>query len=205
MIKDTKEHIVRISMKLFARKGFKEVTMKEIVDETGLSKGAFYHYFESKEKIFEEVVKHFYNNMIITDYSDFPQTSLKEFCHFYLKRLENTPDETDNADENMNTLVFISDAVRKVPSFLDIHNAQRKKEIAAWTNIIAIAKETGEIQSGISNKDIAAIFLNLSDGVALNRMFARDDEASQDIKRDWDNLYRLLQRHEKYGRKSIRH
>ncbi len=97
-MKDTKEHIIKTSLKLFARKSFKEVTLKEIVDETGLSKGAFYHYFESKEKVFEEVVKHFYNDMIITDYSDFPQISLKAFCRFYLEKLENTPDETDDTD-----------------------------------------------------------------------------------------------------------
>ncbi len=192
-------------MKLFARKGFKAVTMKEIVDETGLSKGAFYHYFESKEKVFEEVVKYFYNNMIITDYSDFPRTSLKAFCRFYLERLENTPDETDNADEDMNTFAFSSDALRKIPSFLGIHNAQREKELTAWTNIIAIAKKAGEIQSDIPNRNIAAMFLNLSDGVALNRMFAKNETASQDIKRDWDNLYKLLQRHEKHGRKPVRH
>ncbi len=44
----------------------------------------------------------------------------------------------------MNMLVFISDAVRKMPSFSNIHNAQRKKEITAWTNIIAVAKKQGK-------------------------------------------------------------
>jgi AcrR family transcriptional regulator len=56
---DTKEHIITTSLKLFLQKNFKEVTMKEIVNATRLSKGAFYHYFESKEKVFKEVVRHF--------------------------------------------------------------------------------------------------------------------------------------------------
>jgi AcrR family transcriptional regulator len=35
------------------QKGYKEVTMKDIVDNAELSKGAFYHYFDSKEKVFK--------------------------------------------------------------------------------------------------------------------------------------------------------
>lgn len=196
-MKDTREQIIMISMKLFVHKGFKEVTMKDIVDETGLSKGAFYHYFESKEKVFEEVVKHFYNDMMITDYSDFPQTSLKEFYRFYLKRLENSSDGIDDKDDDINTLVFISDALRKVPSFLSIHEAQRQKERAAWANIVAIARQKGEIHSRMTDEDIAKMFLNLSDGIALNRMFNPKENASQEMKRDWDNLYKLLKRSRK--------
>jgi TetR/AcrR family transcriptional repressor of nem operon len=76
---DSKEHILTTSLNLFLQKNFKEVTMKEIVEKTGLSKGAFYHYFSSKEQVFEEVMAHFYTDLIITDYSKFSQTSLVQF------------------------------------------------------------------------------------------------------------------------------
>jgi TetR/AcrR family transcriptional repressor of nem operon len=36
-----KDHILLTSLKLFLQKSFKEVTMKEIVNKTGLSKGVF--------------------------------------------------------------------------------------------------------------------------------------------------------------------
>ena len=57
---DSKEHILLASLNLFLQKNFKEVTIKEIVEITGLSKGAFYHYFQSKEQLFEEVMEHFF-------------------------------------------------------------------------------------------------------------------------------------------------
>ena len=53
----SKEHILITAFSLFLQKSFKEVTMKEIVKETGLSKGAFYHYFESKEQLFLELLQ----------------------------------------------------------------------------------------------------------------------------------------------------
>lgn len=38
---------------LFAQKGFEAATMQDIVVESGLSKGAIYHYFRSKEEIMQ--------------------------------------------------------------------------------------------------------------------------------------------------------
>ena len=61
----TKEHIITVACELFLQKSFKEVTMKEIVKQTGLSKGAFYHYFESKEQLFQEVLDFFLNNVMV--------------------------------------------------------------------------------------------------------------------------------------------
>ena len=56
MVNTTKEHILNVCTHLFLQKGFKEVTMKEIVEKTGMSKGAIYHYFNSKEQLFLEVI-----------------------------------------------------------------------------------------------------------------------------------------------------
>jgi len=56
MMNEAKEHILRTSLLLFLQKSYKEVTMREIVEKTALSKGAFYHYFSSKEQLFKEIV-----------------------------------------------------------------------------------------------------------------------------------------------------
>jgi AcrR family transcriptional regulator len=44
---DSRTHILETAANLFMQKSYKEVTMKEIVDKTGLSKGAFYLHFRS--------------------------------------------------------------------------------------------------------------------------------------------------------------
>jgi len=43
---DTREHILKVAFNLFLLKSYKEVTMAELVEKTGMSKGAFYHYFK---------------------------------------------------------------------------------------------------------------------------------------------------------------
>src|SRR5690554_1848422 len=43
--------IIESAMKLFARNGFAKTSIREIVEESGISKGAFYIYFKSKDEL----------------------------------------------------------------------------------------------------------------------------------------------------------
>ena len=49
--RDTKIRIVKAAWDLFYKQGYDDTTVEEIVDESGTSKGSFYHYFESKDAI----------------------------------------------------------------------------------------------------------------------------------------------------------
>ncbi|MFH0989670.1 MAG: helix-turn-helix domain-containing protein [bacterium] len=82
---DSKEHILKASFCLFLHKSFKEVTMNEIVKAIGLSRGAFYHYFESKEQLFVEVINTFFFEKMMIDYSRLSQNSLWD--NFYKELL----------------------------------------------------------------------------------------------------------------------
>lgn len=55
----TKQDIREKAYQLFAQKGFKEVTMKDICELTGLSRGGLYRHYESTEQIFLEIVNVF--------------------------------------------------------------------------------------------------------------------------------------------------
>jgi AcrR family transcriptional regulator len=48
-----RQQIIDAAYRCFARKGFHQTTMREIYAEAGLSAGAIYHYFASKDDIIE--------------------------------------------------------------------------------------------------------------------------------------------------------
>ena len=52
----TVEKILDAAAALFAEKGYQSTTLQDIIDATGLSKGAVYHHFRSKEEIARKVV-----------------------------------------------------------------------------------------------------------------------------------------------------
>lgn len=53
----TREHILQVSYPLFAEKGFKQITMKDICQISGMSRGGLYSHFSSTAQIFEAILK----------------------------------------------------------------------------------------------------------------------------------------------------
>lgn len=51
-----KQFILDTAKKVFAEKGFKNVTMKDIVEACEISRGGLYLYFDSTDSIFEEIM-----------------------------------------------------------------------------------------------------------------------------------------------------
>lgn len=51
-----KEKIIKESIRLFLKKGFKGTSIQDIVDALDLTKGAFYWYFKSKKDLFYEIL-----------------------------------------------------------------------------------------------------------------------------------------------------
>ena len=51
--KRSKDQIIQVALSLFSNKGYNETTMADLVTATGLSKGAVYHHFKSKEEILQ--------------------------------------------------------------------------------------------------------------------------------------------------------
>jgi AcrR family transcriptional regulator len=52
-----REEILDAAISCFSREGFHRATMAEIVKESGVSPGAIYNYFESKEEIIEAIAE----------------------------------------------------------------------------------------------------------------------------------------------------
>jgi TetR/AcrR family transcriptional regulator, cholesterol catabolism regulator len=58
---------VQLAGELFAQKGFRATTVREIADAAGILSGSLYHHFDSKESIADEILSSFIND-VLTDY-----------------------------------------------------------------------------------------------------------------------------------------
>jgi AcrR family transcriptional regulator len=59
--------VVRIASELFAQKGFRATTVREIAEAAGILSGSIYHHFDSKEAIGDEVLSGFLDE-VLADY-----------------------------------------------------------------------------------------------------------------------------------------
>ncbi|MBJ48344.1 MAG: hypothetical protein CMG59_06750 [Candidatus Marinimicrobia bacterium] len=55
---NTKKKILDSAFDVFVKNGYKDTTMSHIVRESGLSKGAIYHYYKSKKDLFISLIDH---------------------------------------------------------------------------------------------------------------------------------------------------
>jgi AcrR family transcriptional regulator len=79
---DTREMLVRVAEKLMLRDGYSTVRVDDIVRQAGLSKGSFYHFFDSKESLGLAALEHYKADRVKSrkgdnvSYPDFMDTEL---------------------------------------------------------------------------------------------------------------------------------
>ena len=56
---ETRERIVNSARRLFTRRGFTEVTIDQIMQHAGLTRGGFYKHFDTKEQLYSHAVRQF--------------------------------------------------------------------------------------------------------------------------------------------------
>ena len=54
---ETREKIIDAATKVFFQNGFEKTSVKMILEEAGVVTGSFYHFFPSKEELFEAVIE----------------------------------------------------------------------------------------------------------------------------------------------------
>lgn len=194
---DTRDRIVEIASKLFMQKSFKEVTIKEIVEKTGMSQGAFFHYFKTKEVLFLEVIE---NVLVSIDdyYDSLTKDSLQQFYRQYIHTiLDNIMPEyisMEDGDSVMNYFSLCFEAVKIFPDFKhkisDIHEI----EFNNWKSVVSKARANGEISSVMKDEEIANMFINSGDGLVMNCIHT--GYSNGDIKNKWialwDGFYKVL-------------
>jgi AcrR family transcriptional regulator len=187
---NTKEHILNVSLNLFMQKSYKEVTLKEIVEKTGMSKGAFYHYFESKEQLFVEVINFAFATVIDDSHKKFSKESLFQFYHDYIDYFIN--EEAPKLTANYISLTF--DALKFVPDFQRKLLKSQKAQMETWKEVIQEARDRGEINSPMKDEEIAKMFIYSIDGFGLHRVFGQINREHMKLSllALWDSFYEEL-------------
>ncbi len=54
----SRERILRSALRLFSVKGFDQITIDRVMADAGLTRGAFYAHFSSKEELYSEAIRH---------------------------------------------------------------------------------------------------------------------------------------------------
>ncbi|CAN5541764.1 TetR family transcriptional regulator KstR2 [soil metagenome] len=64
--RNRREELLEIAARLFAEKGFKNTTVRDIADAAGILSGSLYHHFDSKESMVDEILSTFQDELFGT-------------------------------------------------------------------------------------------------------------------------------------------
>jgi TetR/AcrR family transcriptional regulator, cholesterol catabolism regulator len=79
---ERRDRLIVLAGELFAQKGYRATTVREIADAAGILSGSLYHHFDSKESIGDEILSGFIND-VLADYraassAGNPRTTLEQ-------------------------------------------------------------------------------------------------------------------------------
>lgn len=168
---NTRDLIIKNSFILFLKNGVKEVSINEIIKSCELSKGAFYHHFESKEKVYMEVLDRFFFSYFKKQKVFYaPEISLFEKLDRFEKSFIGPYEEIAGLLETDQLTVYFRFLFQAAATYDDVRRRVNKyfyRKGYYLYQILETAKETGEIKPTVNTEIAARQLLSTLIGVTI--------------------------------------
>ena len=155
-----RKELLNKSFELFAEKGYSSVTMREIASGIGVSTGTLYHYFSSKEVLFEQLIEHL-------SYEDTKEEALAE--------LGSPPTLAERIETMMDYVCKKEDYILKdLLITCDFCQHKTRKEIENNQALREAGKRYEEAVCcylGLEDPAIAIFIINYVDGLVTRRFY----------------------------------
>lgn len=151
--RNTKSRIVSAAWKLFYENGYDDTTVEEIVEESGTSKGSFYHYFSGKDALLSSL-----SDLFDDKYQELIPTLDENMDSFdklmYLNR-EMFLMIDDSISMDLTARMYASQLITTGEKHLLDHNRVYYKLLR---QIVAEGQKKGELRDDISVNEIVKVY-----------------------------------------------
>lgn len=169
----TKERIIEEAFKLFLNRNYEKVSISDLEEAIGKTRGAIFYFFKNKEEIFNQVIDTY---IIKTQnpaekFSFDPNTSLWLFINQYINGINTTMSKmlslsVVNIYKGYFSLYM--QASRIYPNFSEIMTKNAVEELNLWEKVISGAIQSREIKA-VDTRCYATLFRSCFLGLAFDR------------------------------------
>ncbi len=168
----TKEKLLISGLKLYAKKGLNGVTLDDILEDSNVKKGSFYHFFKNKDQLLEESLQKYFMPIVQARDEKLKSSALpfRELVEsFYLdmpseleSMLHDMIGENTVRPNDIGILMLETMRTRKYSSASFFMNQGRIRDIL----IEKIVREqlAGRLPGSISSSDIATLIVTCGEG-----------------------------------------
>ena len=154
-----REELLAIAARLFAERGFKNTTVRDIADAAGILSGSLYHHFDSKESMVDELLDTFqtelwkkYDAIEASDRT--PKAKLEAIVRASFEAI---------GEHRNEVAIFQNDALYLATFERFGYLIERNRKFRTlWTGLLEAGVATGELRADI---DVALVYRFLRDTV----------------------------------------
>ncbi|MBB1030976.1 TetR/AcrR family transcriptional regulator [Dietzia sp. SLG310A2-38A2] len=167
-----REELLAIAAGLFAERGLRATTVRDIADAAGILSGSLYHHFSSKEAIVDEILRGFLDSLFgdyhrIVDAGASPRETLEGLVRVSFEAIHRHRDEVAIYQDELKHL-------RGNPRF-DYLRERNTEFREMWTDVLGQGMESGEFRSDL---DIRLTYRFLRDTVWVAVRWYRPEDAN---------------------------
>ncbi len=182
------ERLLNAAMKLFVKKGYKGSSVAEITKEAGLTRGALYCHFETKEQLAREIIKLFeekYLNRMIAYVEKEGGKASEKFGKVIRFNVW-------FAGENSDLCLFMTVISAEMVGSRNRLEPYLKSVYRKWsefiTEILKEGKRAGEFKKEIDPQMMAWVIIGVHDGVLLQKEMNRETIDLRSYTKQFRNL-----------------
>lgn len=195
---EAKNRIIKQSVKFFSEKGYYKTKMAEIAECLGVSKGAIYQYFKSKEELFLEVIK-FYVEYTQKDLVTFlnsrpPQDiSTDEFFDIMFNLEQSASFENfkilDKLFPPLDFNLAMSELMTSNPLMKEEMTKYYKDSIKLMADYFESYKTKGLIKKDIDSFSLSMGITSIQDGLMVAMQMGIE---ISDIRKSWKEITKMI-------------
>ena len=175
--KETQDLIINKSFELFYEKGYNATSIPDIMKETSLSKGAFYHHFKNKHeigvKVIEVIIRKRIKEGFIAPLNNMQSNIPKLLLEVFTNRIKNYSDREKALGCPANNLV--GEIGYTEQDFRVILKSLFEEWREQLIKVIDIGKKRGEIKKDVNSSSVAISLICAFEGVRSIRKVYDDD------------------------------
>ena len=194
----TRERIAETAFLLFLKRGYKAVTLMDVVNAVGMTKGTFYYHFTNKKELLKEGVEAYYCALNRRREEEFARMrSLREFVDVtvgHLTEMDNYTAKHFGSDiPEILCLSLLVEVVALYPEFKEVVVETKTNWLSNLGQVIATAQMSGEVKKDVDASILAKNLLNISLGV-LNYLVMHQDISYtlSMVRLQYEQLYKLV-------------
>lgn len=185
---DSPERLLNSAMKLFVKKGYKGSSVAEITKDAGLTRGALYCHFETKEHLAREIIKLF------------EKKYLDSMIYYVEKEGKSASEKFQKmmrfnvwfAGEHPNLCLFMTVISAEMVGSHNRLEPYLKSVYQKWshfiTGMLKDGKRAGEFKKAIDPQMMAWVIIGVHDGVLLQKEMNRETIDLRSYTKQFRNL-----------------